>query len=344
MRAPRVLPRTLARFALVNVVLLVAIIVSGAIVRLTNSGLGCADWPNCSATKLVDVGSHHAAIEQVNRIFSGLLFIPLGLALLGAYWRVPRRRDLVALSWLLVALFAGEAVLGGISVKVKLAWVSVSGHFLLAIALVAVAMIVRRRAAEESTSFRRVVPDWVVILTRVVVAGTVWVLLLGTLVTAAGPHGGDVQARRLDVPLVDLARAHGASVDVLVVLVAVLLAALVRVHAPRRVLNAASATIVAMIAQGVLGYVQYARAIPALLVGFHVFGAAIGFVCVMELLLELRVALPDGADGGRGISDGASEAGRDVARIDASASAADTRHVVELADDGAARVDAELRP
>jgi cytochrome c oxidase assembly protein subunit 15 len=344
MRAPRVEPRTLARLALVNIVLLVAIIVSGAIVRLTNSGLGCADWPNCSATKLVDVGSHHAAIEQVNRIFSGLLFIPLGLALLASYWRTPRRRDLVALSWLLVALFAGEAVLGGISVKVKLAWVSVSGHFLLAIALVAVAMIVHRRAAEDSTNFRRVVPDWIVNLARVVVAGTVWVLLLGTLVTAAGPHGGDVEARRLDIPLVDLARAHGASVDVLVVLVAILLIALVRVHAPRRVLNAASATIVAMIAQGILGYLQYARAIPALLVGFHVFGAAIVFVCVMELLLELRVALPEGSGGGRGIADGATETRSDVSRIDARASAADAGHGVELADDGAPRVDAELRP
>ncbi|HTL86833.1 MAG TPA: COX15/CtaA family protein, partial [Acidimicrobiia bacterium] len=60
-----------------NVVLLVAIIVSGAVVRLTNSGLGCADWPNCSATKLVDVGTHHAAIEQLNRIFSGAIGLPI---------------------------------------------------------------------------------------------------------------------------------------------------------------------------------------------------------------------------------------------------------------------------
>jgi heme a synthase len=344
MAAPRVSPRTLARLALVNVVLLVAIVVSGAIVRLTNSGLGCADWPNCSATKLVDVGSNHAAIEQVNRIFSGLLFIPLALALLGAYWREPRRRDLVGLSWLLVGLFAGEAVLGGISVRVRLAWVSVSGHFLLAIALVAVAMIVHRRAAEATTMFRRVVPDWIVTFTRVVVGGTVWVLLLGTLVTAAGPHGGDVQARRLDIPLVDLARAHGASVDVLVVLVAVLVAALVRVRAPSRVLAAASATIIAMIAQGVLGYVQYDRAIPALLVGFHVFGAAIVFVCVMELLLELRVARPDRVDGSRSVAKHAREARGDVTSVDASPSATDSGQRVELAEDGAARVDAEWRP
>jgi hypothetical protein len=116
------------------------------------------------------------------------------------------------------------------------------------------------------------------------------------------------------------------------------------VHAPRRVLNAASATIVAMLAQGILGYVQYARAIPALLVGFHVFGAAIVFVCVMELMLELRVALPDSSDGGRGIADGAPETRGDVTGIDARAGAADSGHGVQLADDRAARLDAKLRP
>ena len=85
MRAPQLSPRAFQRLTLLNIVLLVAIIVSGAVVRLTNSGLGCADWPNCSATKIVDVSGHHAAIEQVNRIFSGAIGIPIALALLGAY-------------------------------------------------------------------------------------------------------------------------------------------------------------------------------------------------------------------------------------------------------------------
>src|SRR5262249_23321184 len=121
MRAPRLSPGALRRITLVNVVLLVAIIVSGAVVRLTRSGLGCADWPNCSNTKLVDVSGEHAAIEQLNRIFSGAIGIPIGLALLGAYWRRPRRMDLVKLAWVLFGLFWMEAVVGGISVKIKLA-------------------------------------------------------------------------------------------------------------------------------------------------------------------------------------------------------------------------------
>jgi cytochrome c oxidase assembly protein subunit 15 len=331
--------------ALINVGLLVAIVVSGAIVRLTNSGLGCADWPNCSATRLVDVSSHHAAIEQINRIFSGLLFLPLALGLLAAYWRVPRRRDLVALGWLLIALFASEAIVGGIAVKVKLTWVSVSGHFLLAIALLAVALVIHRRSPEPSTNYRVVVPPGVLSLVRAVYAGTIWVLLLGTLVTAAGPHGGDPKATRLNVPLVDLARAHGASVDVLVLAVAVLVVVLVRVRAPRRVLGAASATVAAMMAQGILGYVQYAKAIPAILVGFHVFGAAIVFVCVQQLLLETRVALAEANDGGDAArADGPAEPRHDVARVDAGACVADVRNGVELAEDRALRLGSERTP
>jgi cytochrome c oxidase assembly protein subunit 15 len=345
MRAPRVSPRAQTRLALINVGLLVAIVVSGAIVRLTNSGLGCADWPNCSATRLVDVSSHHAAIEQVNRIFSGLLFVPLALGLLAAYWRVPRRRDLVTLGWLLVALFASEAIVGGIAVKVKLTWVSVSGHFLLAIALLAVALVIHRRAAESSTKYRVVVSRGVLSLVRAVYAGAIWVLLLGTLVTAAGPHGGDPTATRLDVPLVDLARAHGASVDVLVLAVAVLVVVLVRMRAPGRVLAAASATVAAMMAQGILGYVQYAKAIPAVLVGFHVFGAAIVFVCVQQMLLETRVALAEAHRGSDGSgTDGASEPRHDVARVDTGARVADVRNAFELAEDRTLRLGGKRAP
>ena len=292
MRAPRLSPDAFRRLTLVNVVLLVAIIVSGATVRLTNSGLGCADWPNCSATKLVDVSSHHAAIEQLNRIFSGAIGIPIALALLGAYWRRPRRRDLVQLGWVLFGLFWAEAVLGGISVRVKLAWVSVTGHFLLAIALVGVALVMHRRAGEPDGPRRPIVPTRVFALARAVYALTIWVLIMGTLVTAAGPHGGDAQARRLGWPLGDVARVHGASVDVLVVLTLVLVVRLVRARASHRVLAVASVTIAVMAAQGVLGYVQYFEEIPALLVGFHVFGAVCVFVCVQQLLLELREVVP----------------------------------------------------
>jgi cytochrome c oxidase assembly protein subunit 15 len=123
---------------------------------------------------------------------------------------------------------------------------------------------------------------------------TVVVLVLGTLVTAAGPHGGDDAASRLDWNLGEIARVHGIVVDVLVVFTLVLAVALMRTGAPRRARTWVSLTILAMIAQGILGYTQYFNEIPAVLVGFHVFGAVIVFITVQQLMLELRAPVATG--------------------------------------------------
>ena len=288
MRVPRMSAVAFRRLTIVNLVLLVAIIVSGAVVRLTNSGLGCADWPNCSATQFVSVATHHAAIEQINRIFSGLIGIPLGITVLAAYQLRPRRRDLVKLAWTLFALFWGEAIVGGISVEVKLAWVSVMSHFLLALALVSVALRLHQRASERPGPRALIVAPRAALLVRIVYVWTIGVVILGTLVTAAGPHGGDRDAKRLAIPITDLARMHGVAVDLLVILTLVTAYVLVRTGAPRVVLNTVSVAIAAMVAQGMLGYVQYAKEIPSVLVGFHVFGAVIVFGAVQQLDLSLR--------------------------------------------------------
>ena len=296
MRAPRLSSGGFRRLTTVNLVLLVAVIVSGAVVRLTNSGLGCRDWPNCSASQFVSVATHHALIEQLNRIFSGAIGIPIALTLIAAYRREPRRRDLVRLAWILFGLFWSEAILGGISVEVKLAWVSVMSHFLLALALVSVALRMRQRAGEAEGPRSPIVTQGARRAVRVVYVWTIAAVIAGTLVTAAGPHGGDRDARRLSWPILDLVRAHGAAVDVLVVLTLVTAYILVRSEAPRSVLVTASVALAAMVAQGILGYVQYAQAIPAVLVGFHVFGAVIVFAAVQQLELAVRAPVPDGLD------------------------------------------------
>ena len=190
-------------------------------------------------------------------------------------------------------LYLGNAVLGGISVLVQLAWTSVMGHFLLAMALVAVALTLHKRAGEPAARHVCVVSRAAWALSGAVYALTVWVLVMGTLVTAAGPHGGDADANRLSIPIPDLARVHAISVDVLVGLVLVLVVVLVRERAPRRVLTSVSVALGAMVAQGVLGYVQYAQGIPELLVGFHVAGAVLVFGSVHWLLLELYEPVPD---------------------------------------------------
>jgi cytochrome c oxidase assembly protein subunit 15 len=352
MHVPRLSPGAFRNLALVTVVLLVAIIVSGAAVRLTNSGLGCADWPACSGTKFVDVSSNHAAIEQFNRLFSGAIGIPIVLLLAGAYRRVPRRDDLVRPAWVLLALFGSEAVLGGITVKVELDWISVMAHFLLAIALVGVALLIHRRAGmpDSAQTRARVVGPMIEALVLAVYALTVWVLVWGTLLTAAGPHGGDEEARRLGWPIPDVARVHAVSVDVLVALVVVLLVVLVRTRAPRPVLVAASLTLLAMTAQGVLGYVQYAQSIPALLVGFHVLGAALVFVAVQELLFTVRPPVAragprsDGSGARAGTADRPREPRADVAGVRAGTHGAHAVHLVEDGEDGGAHFLGERTP
>jgi cytochrome c oxidase assembly protein subunit 15 len=297
MHVPRLSSGGFRRLTTVNLVLLVAIIVSGAVVRLTNSGLGCRDWPNCSADQFVNVSTHHAAIEQLNRIFSGAIGLPIALALVGAYQLRPRRRDLVRLAWILFGLFWCEAILGGISVQVQLAWFSVMSHFLLALALVGVALRMRQRAYEGEGPRRPIVTPVARVAVGVVYLWTIAAVIAGTFVTAAGPHGGDREARRLTWPIVDVVRVHGALVDVLVVLALITAWLLVRSRAPGRVLATASFALAAMVAQGVLGYVQYFKAIPAVLVGFHVFGAVMVFAAVQQLELSVRPPAPSESGG-----------------------------------------------
>jgi cytochrome c oxidase assembly protein subunit 15 len=279
---------TYRRLTSLNVVLLAAVVVTGATVRLTDSGLGCADWPNCTADSFISIDSQHSAIEQLNRIFSGAIGIPLVLALVAAHRLRPRRGDLVSLSWWMLGLFLANAVLGGISVLVRLAWLSVMGHFLLAIALVGVALVAHQRAREADGRRVAVVSRRVRGLTGAVYVLTVAVLVLGTMVTAAGPHGGDAEAERLSWSITSLARTHAVTVDVLVLVVLALVVVAVRERAPRRVLTATSVTLAAMVVQGTIGYVQYAQGIPELLVGLHVFGAVLVFGSVQRLVLSQR--------------------------------------------------------
>ena len=128
MRVPRLSPAAFRRLTLVNVVLLVGIIVSGAVVRLTNFGAGLrrlAELQRDQARRRLDASRRD---RTANRIFSGRdRHSRSASRFFGAYLRDPRRRDLVVQAWLLFALFWAEAVLGGISVKVRLAWVSVTG-------------------------------------------------------------------------------------------------------------------------------------------------------------------------------------------------------------------------
>ena len=159
-RAEGFTPDEFRRICVSALVLVAVIVVTGAAVRLTGSGLGCNDWPNCNNNSLVDVSSQHSAIEQVNRLFTFVVGLAVVLAALGAWVRRPRRRDLLMLSMALVAGIPAQGVVGAVVVWTKLNPVAVQLHFVLSMVLVAVAvvLVVRSREPDGATRVSTVVP------------------------------------------------------------------------------------------------------------------------------------------------------------------------------------------
>lgn len=290
-------PQRYRHVAVAALIALSAIIVTGAAVRLTGSGLGCDDWPNCSSERLIDVSSKHAAIEQVNRLFTGVVGLAVIAAVLGAHRRAPRRRDLVLLAWSLVLGVVANAVLGGISVLVDLHPMAVQGHLLLSMALIVAGTTLVRRAGEPDGVGRRPV---VSSPTRRLVQlhfGLTWVAVFtGTLVTGSGPHAGDEEAARFGFDIPSITRVHAVAV---LTTIAVTLLVAWRTRTVRRdaaeLRSPLSTWMFLGLLQAALGYVQYFNDVPALLVGIHVAGATA--VMTASTLLLLDTTRPDpGAD------------------------------------------------
>lgn len=274
--------------AIATLVALSVIIVTGAAVRLTNSGLGCDDWPNCSQERLIDVSSKHAAIEQINRLFTGIVGAAAIAAVLGSIVRRPRRRDLVVLSVLISLGVVANAVLGGISVLVDLHPLAVQGHMLLSMALIVTGSVLVRRAGEPDGEPRvQVVSRITRRLAWALFGLTALAVVAGTLVTGAGPHAGDESAARLDVAIPTVARLHGGTV-MLAIATGVVLGVRVwsRAGDRRQIGEALTSWLFLGVLQAALGYVQYFNGVPALLVGVHVAGATAVMIAATFVVLD----------------------------------------------------------
>ncbi len=228
-------------------------------------GLGCDDWPNCNDERLIDVSSNHAAIEQVNRLFTGLVALAVIGAVLGSLWRTPRRRDLTWLSLGLVAGVVGQVVLGGITVLVDLHPLAVQGHMLLSMALVATAVVLVRRAGEPDGAPRRtIVGSTAHRLVWAQATATGVAVVTGTVVTGAGPHAGDEDVQRFAVAISSAARLHGITVMIALGLAVALAVLIQRRPADRRALQGPlSSWIFVGLLQTAVGYTQYFNEVPA---------------------------------------------------------------------------------
>jgi len=298
---PGVTPRTFLRITQVTVVLVVLNIVTGAAVRLTDSGLGCPDWPTCSRHRLTPPLSFHPTVEFANRMVVVVLCVWTAVTLLAALRRVPARRGLVWLSAGLLGGVLGEAVLGAVVVYTKLNPYAVMTHFMVGIALLTDAVVLALRAGQEAGAGARVskVGRRERRISQVMLGLLVLVVAAGTATTGAGPHAGGAGAKRLPVPLADMARVHSSIVICLVGLTVVLLYLLDRSGAPPSVLERARVLLASMVVQGAIGYVQYFSHLPALLVGVHVLGATVVWTAMLWFYdgLTHRAVLRSPADG-----------------------------------------------
>jgi cytochrome c oxidase assembly protein subunit 15 len=264
------------------------IIVTGALVRLTGSGLGCSEWPTCEQGRVVAPLETHSMIEFGNRLVTGLIAVPIGLAVLASLARVPRRRDLIWLSLGLVAGLVPEAVLGGISVKVELAPGFISAHFLLSMVLLWNAVVLHHRAGTAAADPVPVVDATAVRLGRTIVGLAAAVLVAGTVVTGTGPHAGDERARRYDfATITDVARFHSLVAWAFLLVTVYALWRLVRAGAPAGVDARGRQLVGATLFQGALGYAQYVAGVPPYLVIVHVLGSVLVFVAALRFHLSL---------------------------------------------------------
>lgn len=280
------------------VVLQAGIIVTGGAVRLTGSGLGCPTWPQCTKGSFTPVphqaqGKLHSWIEFSNRLLTFLLIVIAIAALIAAVkyskGRLDRRRVIWLAIWQVLGIF-GQGILGGITVLTHLNPLPVSGHFLLSIPLIAGALSLRQiMLNKEQVAISATTRS----LSQVILALTILVITLGTVVTGSGPHAGDIQAKRYGIDPRTISWIHADSVIALISL-AIGLFFVVKVadsqEAKELFGRKLNIFLLVALSQGVIGYIQYFTHLPELIVGIHLIGACLVWISMWNLCLTGNVA------------------------------------------------------
>ncbi|GAA3879885.1 COX15/CtaA family protein [Saccharothrix violaceirubra] len=245
----------------------VLVALGGAVVRVTGSGLGCPTWPECAPGSMFPVehpelGQVHQWIEFGNRLLGVGVGVVAAIAFLVAWVGRPRRRRFLLLAATMPLGVLAQGVVGGFTVLMGLEWWTVALHFLPSPVLVWCAVLLAAAANEGDGPARWHAPRPLLVATAVVLGA---VLVSGTLVTGAGPHAGDAGTPRLALPVSVLAQVHA---DLLFLFLG-LVVALGFVARNRRY----PLLVAAVLAQAVVGVVQYRIGVPIVLAALHVLGA-----------------------------------------------------------------------
>lgn len=273
------------------------IAITGAIVRVTASGLGCPTWPQCFPGSFVPVAHAevpriHQAVEFGNRMVTFAVVITAALAVL-AVTRARRRREVLVYAWLMPVSTVVQAVIGGITVRTGLLWWTVAIHLLTSMTMVWLAVLLYVKIGEpDDGAVRVLIPAPLRALTALSGVNLAAVLITGTLVTAAGPHAGDRSATRtvprLKVEVATLVHVHSSLLVAYLALVVGLGFGLLAVRATRPVLRRLGVLLVLLCAQAAVGTAQYYTGVPAALVALHVAGAAAATAATAALWASMR--------------------------------------------------------
>jgi cytochrome c oxidase assembly protein subunit 15 len=225
-------------------------------------------------------------IEQVNRLFTGVVSASVIAAVLLSYLRKPRRADLVKLSWGLIIGVLAQVVIGGIVVLTGLNPFANMAHFLVSIILVTNAFVLYRRSTNHPPAayIRRLAPGGSLLLVMLAVISAIAVVT-GTIVTATGPHAGDENAVRFGFALTSVARLHGLAV-ILTVAFIVYLAVKAKKWADKRFMDAIQTLLIVSCFQAAIGYTQYFTGVPVILVAAHIIGAVSFWLAICNVLFE----------------------------------------------------------
>ncbi|WP_309135911.1 COX15/CtaA family protein [Brevibacterium oceani] len=261
------------------------IILTGGIVRLTGSGLGCSDWPKCTPDSLVATSEMgiHGAIEFGNRLLAIALAI-LGVLIALMLWRHRKKRpDLFWLDIGLLAIVPVQAVVGGITVWTKLnPWV-VAGHFVPSAIAVGVAAYFVRRTYDTGVRLGTRASTPLPTLGWIVLALTAVIVVFGVLTTGAGPHSGSTMSTRNGLDNIWITRAHAFPVWLLVITTVTALV-LAKRKSQTAMIAPLSVLLGVEIVQGIIGYVQYFLGVPELLVAFHMIGLSATIAAAVAVL------------------------------------------------------------
>ena len=291
-------PTAVRRVFLAMLVANVGIVVTGGAVRLTASGLGCPTVPRCTDHSLVVTRERggHGLVEFGNRMLTFALSAVVVAAIVVA-WRAGRR-DLRAAALLLFGGIVAQAVLGGVTVLTGLNPVTVMAHFLLSVGLIAVATRAHLLSVGQRVPPRREVHPAVLLGGRGLLVVTALLLLAGTVVTGTGPHSGDKNAtHRLPFDLVEVTQLHADLVFLLVGLTIGLAVALQATDVPAVLRRRVRVLLGVVLAQGLVGYAQYATDLPVALVAVHVLGACLVWVAALRLVLGMTTQVAAVAPG-----------------------------------------------